>query len=73
MNSNLDTTDFSKGDRVIYVPDGVKNLQDPRCEFGKVSSTNSVYVFVKFNKNIAVLGEDAPSKACAPTNLHKVT
>jgi hypothetical protein len=55
--------DFRVGQEVLYVPNHAKDANDPVCEHGRVSATNEVYVFVKFDP-AATYGQ-----ACYPGNL----
>jgi len=63
-------TDFKPGDRVIYIPNhacGDRTHKD--CEWGVVSSISSMAVFVKFNKQVAIVGWDCTAQGCYPNNL----
>jgi hypothetical protein len=56
--------DFSINQEVLYVPTHAgDDPNHPDCEHGRVSSTNDVYVFVKFDPS-ATYGQ-----ACDPRNL----
>lgn len=65
--------EFKEGDRVVYVPGhafGDRTHKD--SEWGTVSSINSKFVFVRFDKAISRLGWDgATSKSCRPEDLEK--
>ena len=62
---------FKNNQRVVYIPthaDG--DLNHPDAEYGTVSSTNHLYVFVKFDKQVSKFGwEGTTSQACNPHNL----
>ena len=54
---------YQKGYKVAYIPNHAKgDLQHKDVEFGEVSSTNALLVFVKFNNGTT-------AKACDPRNL----
>lgn len=57
--------------RVAYVPRHAKgNANHPDVERGTVSSTNAIYAFVKFDKQLKEFGWDSTtSKACPPGEL----
>jgi hypothetical protein len=61
--------DFSEGDPVAYIPPHYQ-AKDPDdqsyqyAEYGKVSSKNDTYVFVRF-------GTDTTGKSCYPRDLYK--
>ena len=60
------------GKRVRYVPNhvDVSDTKHPDNEYGKISSSNDHYIFVKFDKNVEVLGWDgATAQACQAHNL----
>lgn len=59
------------GDRVRYVPFHASGDKlHPDCEDGKVSSINSRFVFVRFDKHVGRFGWDgATSQACNPEDL----
>lgn len=63
--------DFKPQQRVIYIPrhaNGDRTHKD--CERGRVSSVNSHYVFVRFNRHVAEFGWDgATSMACRREDL----
>jgi len=60
--------------RVAYVPHhAAKDINHPDVEFGLVSSTNSKYVFVKFDKQLGQFGWDGTtSQSCSPDDLMEV-
>lgn len=70
MNS---VSDFKSGDAVRYVPLHAEGkLNHPDCESGIVSSTNSKYVFVKFQKQIERFSGDmdaVTAQSCDPEDL----
>ena len=57
--------------RVAYVPNhatGIANHPDVEC--GVVSSSNDLYVFVKFDKHVANVGlYGATAQSCRPEDL----
>jgi hypothetical protein len=57
--------------RVAYVPRHAEgDMEHPDVEQGVVSSVNSKYVFVKFDKHLTRLGWDGTtSQACDPDDL----
>lgn len=63
--------DFKPNQRVVYLPlhaDG--NLKHPDVEWGTVSSIGSLYVFVRFDKQVEKFGWDgATSQCCSPHDL----
>ncbi len=65
---NLGLDQFDAGDIVLYVPTiSQRTGHADALEFGKVSSRNEEFVFVKF-KPTAVAG-----MACSPTDLLNLT
>jgi hypothetical protein len=59
-------SDFEAGDRVRYVPYHAHgDVRHADCENGRVTSVNSVYVFVRFRP------EGETSEACLPDQLVK--
>lgn len=69
----LELKDFNPGDEVIYVPYHAEgNRKHTDCEWGRVSSVNDHYVFVRFNKTVAKLGwEGTTSQGCKVDQLQK--
>lgn len=63
--------EFKPEQDVAYIPshaDG--DINHPDVEFGKVSSTNEKYVFVKFEPQLSNFGWDGTtSQACNPEDL----
>lgn len=59
--------DFSKGQRVRYVPNHAQgNKHHPDCENGVVKSTNSLYVFVIYDNGMSIMiTGDEPYTAAA--------
>ena len=56
--------DFKPDDRVAYV------MFDGSKQWGRVSSVNHKYVFVKFDANVAKLGwHGTTAQACDPRDL----
>lgn len=70
MNS-LRLDQLKKQMRVRYVPRMAdENINDPSCEDGTVSSWNDEFVFVKFDKQLNLLGWDGTtSQGCSRFNL----
>lgn len=64
---------FCPQDRVIYFPyHAAGDANHPDIETGQVSSVNQKFVFVKFDKQVALLGwEGTTSQACDPLQLKK--
>jgi len=71
--SKLKLSDFKSNDEVVYVPYHAEgDRAHPDCMWGRVSSINDHYVFVRFNDTVSRLGwEGATSKACKPDQLQK--
>ena len=67
--------DFKKGDRVKYFPQHMQSEPDgPDAERGVVSSTNTLYVFVKYDRPGMIMltgDEDVTAQATNPWNLVK--
>ena len=63
--------DFADGQRVRYIPGVAKgDPKHPACEDGRVSSHNSRFVFVKFDRQLERLGwEGTTSQSCDPADL----
>jgi hypothetical protein len=59
--------------RVIYIPSHAHGDRNhPDAEHGCVSSVNDHYAFVKFNKQVAILGwDDAGAPACRAEDLER--
>lgn len=66
--------DFTAGDRVAYVPLHAGGwIEHPDVEYGTVSSTNDVNVFVKFDKQLKKFGwQGTTSQSCDPDSLVKL-
>lgn len=62
---------FPIGSRVRYAPLGDDNVHE-FCELGTVSSHRGNFVFVKFDRDLLVLGVDAQAKACDPATLSAI-
>lgn len=67
----MNLSDIENGQRVAYVPTHAKgNLSHKDVEWGKVSSKNDKYVFVRFDKQVSKFGwEGATSQSCRPEDL----
>ena len=65
------TANFKSGDRVVYIPVHADSDENhPDCERGEVTSTNTRFVFVKFDQYVKKLGWDGVTpKACDPSDL----
>lgn len=63
--------DIRERQRVAYVPTHANgDLRHPDVERGAVSTKNNVYVFVKFDKQVAKFGwEGTTSQSCDPRDL----
>ena len=72
----MQTNEFKKGDRVLYVPHHAKgDTKHKDCQKGIVSSTNTTWVFVKYDTQFyTMLTGDEPftAQATAPTDLIKL-
>lgn len=62
---------FEVGDRVTYMPRHTGgNIDHPDVECGMVSAANELWVFVRFDSEVARLGWDGTtSRACCPKQL----
>lgn len=64
--------ELKSGMRVAYMPthaDG--DLMHPDVEHGTVSSVNSKYAFVRFDKQVSKFGwEGTTSQSCQPSDLY---
>jgi len=71
---NNKSLDFLAGERVAYVPMHAHgDLEHSDVEHGEVNTSNDLYVFVKFDKNVKDLGWDgATSQSCRPEDLVKI-
>jgi hypothetical protein len=60
--------------RVIYIPGhAYGDRNHPDCERGAVSSHNDKNIFVKFDKQVQLLGWDqTTSQACTPADLQVI-
>jgi hypothetical protein len=69
----MNLKDFKPNDRVIYIPyHAYSDRTHPDCRWGTVSTTNGLYVFVKFDAQVKHLGWDGTtSQACNPEDLEK--
>jgi hypothetical protein len=75
FRERLDSQEFTPGDRVAYVPthaDG--DMEHTDVELGTVSSLgNGNIVFVRFDKQVQVLGWDGTtSQACDKRDLRRI-
>lgn len=71
--SSMNLEDFKKGMRVRYVPSHANgDSKHPDCENGVVSSTNTRFVFVKYDNAMGVMvtgDEPYTSQATEPEDL----
>jgi len=67
----MNIQDAQPNTRVIYIPLHANGDQNhPDAERGTVSSANSKYVFVKFDKQLNKFGwEGTTSQSCDPNDL----
>lgn len=80
-------SDFSKGERVVYVPSHVNRLvhvlhngsptfeDNKDCEHGVVSSVNDTVVFVKYDNGMCIMvtgDEPYTAQATNPRDLVKI-
>ncbi len=67
----MNLQDFRPRMRVVYIPlHALGDINHPDVEYGAVSSINSKYVFVKFDKQVNKLGwEGTTSQSCDPDDL----
>jgi len=69
----IKSTDFKKGDQVLYVPYHAHgNRQHKDCQKGVVSSTNDENVFVKYNNLMCIMttgDEPYTAQATRPEDL----
>jgi len=66
MTQNRSEAEIQVGDRVVYSSFNQE-------EYGKVSSINEKYVFVRFDEHVNKLGWDgATSQACNRSDLKKL-
>ena len=67
----MDLENITPGMRVVYIPlhaHGDRSHED--CEYGTVSSKNQRYVFVRFDRVVAMFGwQGATSEGCDPKDL----
>ena len=63
----MKTSDFKKGDHVTYIPNhAFRNMNHKDCQDGVVSSTNELFVFVKYdNACMKMITGDEPYTAQA--------
>jgi hypothetical protein len=62
--------DFQPGNRVVYVPTHAEgDLDHPDCEYGVVSSTDNVFVFVRYWPSLEYTGWNITSQATSPEDL----
>ena len=69
-DGELITTDFKKGDRVVYTP-----TMGPEKECGVVSSVNDTWVFVKYDNAQKIMrtgDEDYTAQATDPDDLRNI-
>jgi hypothetical protein len=73
MKPEVGSKSFSPGERVAYVPNHAHgDIIHPDVERGRVSSVNTKFVFVRFDKTVAKLGWDGTtSQSCLPEDLVK--
>ncbi len=71
----MKTTDFKKGDSVLYIPTHAHgNKSHPDCERGVVSSINDRFIFVKYDNLMCIMttgDEPYTAKATSPEDLVK--
>jgi len=69
------TSEFQKGQRVLYVPHHAQeDLAHPGCQKGVVSSTNDKWVFVKYDNLDCVMktgDEPYTAQATDPKQLRR--
>ena len=69
------TSEFQKGQRVLYVPHHAgEDLAHPDCQKGVVSSTNDKWVFVKYDNLDCVMktgDEPYTAQATDPNDLRR--
>jgi len=70
----MKSSDFVAQERVAYIPTHAHgDIGHKDVEYGRVSSTNEKFVFVRFDKTVARLGwEGTTSQSCRPEDLVKV-
>lgn len=62
MISKLKASDFSTGDRVLYVPGHANgNTKHKDCQEGVVSSNNGINVFVRYIRNGVLQSTSQPT------------
>ena len=59
------------GNSVAYIPlHACGDINHPDVEYGKISSYNDRFIFVKFDKQLANLGwEETTAQSCLPESL----
>ena len=70
----MKTSDFKKGDKVIYIPNHANGPNHNDCKRGVVSSINDTYVFVKYDNAMCFMvtgDEPYTAQATYPENLIK--
>jgi len=67
----VNLSDIKPGMRVAYVPlHAHGNMEHPDVEHGTVSSCNSRYAFVRFDRQVGKFGcEGTTSQSCKPEDL----
>lgn len=70
--TQLTSTDIAPQTPVAYIPNhAFGDINHPDVEWGKVSSSNSKVIFVKFEKQLKLFGwSGTTSQACDPSNLY---
>jgi hypothetical protein len=67
VERKLGLSDFSDGERVIYLPGHANgDVKHPDAEYGVVSSVGCRFVFVRFR-------QQATAQACDPSDLRKMS
>lgn len=71
----MKSSDFKKGDKVVYVPNhAMGNKYHGDCERGVVSSINEFNVFVKYDNSMCIMttgDEPYTAQSTHPDNLVK--
>lgn len=70
----MNISDVTPKMRVAYIPGhAFGDIKHDDVEHGTVSSHNGINVFVKFDKQVSVLGwDDTTSQSCTPSDLVKL-
>lgn len=68
----LSSTNIEPRTRVAYIPNHADgDINHPDVEWGYVSSSNDVNIFVKFDKQLDKFGwEGTTSQSCTPSTLY---